>query len=61
MNKPDPISLTLQANAWCDNVRQWFEDMDQLQSDHAEFRRRVDAAIVNLREAGAAEQAPGQQ
>ena len=63
MNKPivTPEILTLEANAWCDNVRQWSDDIDQLQSDHAEFRRRVDAAIVNLREAGAAEKAPGQQ
>ena len=58
MNKPDPIDLTLQANAWSDQVRQWSDDIDQLQSDHAEFRRRVDAANVNLREAGDANNTP---
>lgn len=52
MNKPiTKEALTLDANAWTDNVREWMNDIDQLSTDHAEFRRRIDAAITTLREA----------
>lgn len=51
-------TLTLDANAWTDNVRQWMADIDQLQNDHAEFRRRIEAAIRNHRERGAGNRSP---
>jgi hypothetical protein len=53
MNKPiTPERLTIDANAWTDNVRQWMADIDELSADHAAFRRRIEAAILSTREPG---------
>lgn len=48
MNKPlSKEALTLDANAWTDNMRQWMADIDELQADHAAFRRKIEAAILS--------------